>query len=304
MDKQPTQQPALEADADVGSLRQRIADLEKLVQTQAEEIAAARADALRYRRYFDFAQIGMTVTSLETGWIEFNQQLCEQLGYTPEELKQTNWVGLTHPDDVSLDMDLFDKLVRGEIQRYSLDKRFMRKDGSVMYGNILIQGVYRPDGSFDHIFGFLHDITDRWENEQERLALKQEIIDAQKKALRELSTPLIPVAEHVLVMPLVGTIDSIRAQAVLEVLLDGVTRYQARMTILDITGVQVMDGEVTNALVQAAQAVSLLGAQAILTGIQPRIAKTLVDLQADLGSVMTLSTVREGISYALRQLRR
>lgn len=303
MDKQSTQQPH-PIEEDVGSLRQRIADLERRVQAQAEELAAARAEALRYRRYFDFAQIGMCVTSLETGWIEFNQQLCEQLGYTPDELRTTSWVGLTHPDDVSLDMDLFDKLVRGELQRYSLDKRFLRKDGSVMYGNILVQGVYRPDGSFDHLFGFLHDITERWEGEQERLALKQEIIDAQKKALRELSTPLIPVAEHVLVMPLVGTIDSIRAQAVLEVLLDGVTRHQARMTILDITGVQVMDGEVTNALVQAAQAVSLLGAQAILTGIQPRIARTLVDLQADLGNVMTLSTVREGISYALGKLRR
>ncbi|MDI3287446.1 PAS domain S-box protein [Polyangium sp. 15x6] len=291
-------------DTDVESLRQQIADLEKQLEARTSEVAAAREDALRYRRYFDYAQIGMTVTSLETGWVEFNQQLCEQLGYAPEELKTTNWVSLTHPDDVSLDKELFDKLVRGEIQRYSLDKRFVRKDGSIMYGNILIQGVYRPDGSFDHIFGFLHDITDRWEGEQERLGLKQEIIDAQKQALRELSTPLIPVAESIIVMPLVGTIDSVRAQAVLEALLDGVTRYQARMTILDITGVQVMDGEVTSALVKAAQAVKLLGAQAILTGIQPRIAKTLVELDAELSTVKTLSTVREGISYALGRLKR
>ncbi|MDC3960014.1 STAS domain-containing protein [Polyangium jinanense] len=295
---------AVPTDADVHSLRQRVKDLEKQLEVRADEIAAAQEDALRYRRYFNFAQIGMTVTSLGTGWIDFNQQLCEQLGYTPEELRGTNWVDLTHPDDVSLDKDLFEKLVRGEIQRYSLDKRFLRKDGSIMYGNILIQGVYRPDGSFDHIFGFLHDVTERLQNERERLGLKQEIIDTQKKALRELSTPLIPVAKHVLVMPLVGTIDSVRAQAVLETLLEGVTRYQARMTILDITGVQVMDSEVTSALVKAAQAVELLGAQAILTGIQPGIAKTLVELDAELSNVMTLSTVREGISYALGRLHR
>ncbi|MDC3957056.1 STAS domain-containing protein [Polyangium jinanense] len=303
MDTHPSQF-AVPPDTDVDSLRQHIADLEKQLEARTNEVVAAREDALRYRRYFDYAQIGMTVTSLETGWVEFNQQLCEQLGYSPEELKTTNWVSLTHPDDVSLDKELFEKLVRGEIHRYSLDKRFVRKDGSIMYGNILIQGVYRPDGSFDHIFGFLHDITDRWEGERERLALKQEIIDAQKQALRELSTPLIPVAENIIVMPLVGTIDSVRAQAVLEALLEGVTRYQARMTILDITGVQVMDGEVTSALVKAAQAVKLLGAQAILTGIQPRIAKTLVELDADLSTVMTLSTVREGISYALRRVKR
>jgi len=303
MERLPIQQ-SVPLDEDIDLLRLRIADLEKQVEVQAEDIKSARAEALRYRRYFDFAQIGMTVTSPETGWVEFNQRLCEQLGYSPEEMTATNWVALTHPEDVSLDMDLFNQLIRGEIQRYSLDKRFVRKDGSTMYGNILIQGVYRPDGSFDHLFGFLHDITERWEGEKERLALKQEIIEAQKRALRELSTPLIPVAKHVLVMPLVGTIDNVRAQAVLEALLDGVTRYQARMTILDITGVQVMDNEVTNAIIQAARAVNLLGAQAILTGIQPGIAKTLVDLQADLSTVMTLSTVREGISYALGRLKR
>ncbi|MDC0745993.1 STAS domain-containing protein [Polyangium mundeleinium] len=280
-------------------MRQRLADLRKQVDVQAEEITRVREEALRYRRYFNLAQVGMAITSPDTGWIEFNDRLCEQLGYTPDELKTTTWVSLTHPEDVSLDLDLFASLVKGEIQRYSLDKRFVRKNGSIMYGNILLQGVYRNDGSFDHLFGFLHDITERWEGERERLALKQEIIDAQKKALRELSTPLIPVAEHVLVMPLVGTIDSVRAQAVLEVLLDGVTTYQARMTILDVTGVEVVDAEVMNALVQAARAVNLLGAQAILTGIQPRIAKTLVDLQTDLSTIMTLSTVREGISYAL-----
>jgi len=298
MDRHRTQQP-VPIEANVDFLRQRLADLKKQVEVQAEEITVVRAEALRYRRYFNLAQVGMAITSPDTGWLEFNGRLCEQLGYSPDELKATNWVSLTHPEDVSLDMDLFASLVKGEIQRYSLDKRFVRKNGSIMYGNILLQGVYRLDGSFDHLFGFLHDITERWEGERERLALKQEIIEAQKRALRELSTPLIPVAEHVLVMPLVGTIDSVRAQAVLEVLLDGVMTYKARMTILDITGVESMDTEVTNALVQAARAVSLLGAQAILTGIQPRIAKTLVELQADLSTIMTLSTVREGISYAL-----
>ncbi|MDI3284109.1 PAS domain S-box protein [Polyangium sp. 15x6] len=302
MARPPTQQP-IPIDADVDSLRQRVADLKREIDVQAAEATLARADALRYRRYFNLAQVGMAITSPDTGWIEFNGRLCEQLGYSPEELKSTTWVSLTHPEDVSLDLDLFGKLVKGDIPRYSLDKRFVRKNGSIMYGNILLQGVYRPDGSFDHLFGFLHDITERWEAEKERLALKQEIIDAQRKALRDLSTPLIPVAEHVLVMPLVGMIDSVRAQAVLEVLLEGVTKHQARMTILDITGVQVMDIEVTNAIIQAAQAVSLLGAQAILTGIQPRIAKTLVDLQADLSTVMTLSTVREGIAYALGKLK-
>jgi rsbT co-antagonist protein RsbR len=289
--------------SELETLRRRVASLEAQVLDQATEIEKQRSEALRYRRYFDFAQIGMTTTSLEAGWLEFNQRLCDMLGYTPEELRRTNWVELTHPDDLSIDMEQFRKVTTGEIQRYSVDKRFIRKDGSILYGNILIQGVYRPDGSFDHIFGFLHDITERRNAEAERLALQQKIIDAQSSSLRELSTPLIPVADKIIVMPLVGKIDTIRAQAVLEAVLEGVASYRAQITILDVTGVQAMDSQVANALIHAAQAVKLLGAQTVITGIQPRIAQTLVGLNVDLSAVVTLSTLQEGIAHALRRLK-
>jgi anti-anti-sigma regulatory factor len=101
-------------------------------------------------------------------------------------------------------------------------------------------------------------------------------------------------------MPLIGTIDSGRAQMVLETLLEGVARYQASLAILDITGVVTVDTQVAQALVGAARAVRLLGAQVMLTGIQPQIAQTLVHLGVDLSGIQTQGSLQAGIAAALR----
>lgn len=119
--------------------------------------------------------------------------------------------------------------------------------------------------------------------------------------LAELSSPLIPIADQVLVMPLVGTIDSQRAQQIMESLLEGVAHHRASTVLLDITGVRVVDTQVANAFVQAAQAVRLLGARVILTGIQPQIAQTLVHLGVDLSTIETRSTLQAGIASVLMQ---
>lgn len=144
------------------------------------------------------------------------------------------------------------------------------------------------------------DLTAHRQAEAEARRLQEEMIRVQEETLRALSTPLLPIAEGVVVMPLIGNIDATRAQQVLEALLGGIVAHQASQVILDVTGVPVVDTHVANAIVQAAQAVRLLGAQAILTGIQPAIARTLVDLGADLGGVETRATLESGIAQALR----
>lgn len=135
--------------------------------------------------------------------------------------------------------------------------------------------------------------------ETERELLQGEVIAAQQAALRELSTPLIPVAAGVLVMPLVGAIDSRRAQQILEGLLTGIGEQKARAAIIDITGVKVVDTQVAGALLQAAQAARLLGAELILTGISPEVAQTLVQIGADLSGLATRGSLQSGIAYAL-----
>jgi len=141
-------------------------------------------------------------------------------------------------------------------------------------------------------------------HEQERVELQQQVIAAQQAALRELSTPIIPIGEGVVAMPLIGNIDSARAQQVIETLLEGVGESRARTAILDITGVQVVDSQVADALLRAAQAVRLLGAEVIITGIRPEVAQTLVGLGLDLSGIKTLSTLQAGIAYALNSIAR
>jgi anti-anti-sigma factor len=153
-----------------------------------------------------------------------------------------------------------------------------------------------------HVCFLSENITDR---KRADAALRQHIaqeatIRAQEATLAELSTPLIPISAQVMVMPLIGTIDARRAQQVLDTLLHGVARTRAHVAIVDITGVPLVDAQVANVLVQAAQAVNLLGAQVVLTGIRPEVAQTLVGLGIDLGGITTQSNLQSGIAFASR----
>jgi len=122
-----------------------------------------------------------------------------------------------------------------------------------------------------------------------------------REAIQELSTPIIPVYNGVLVLPLVGRIDNARAQNITEGLLEAIAREQAELVLLDITGVAVVDTGVANHLMQTARAASLLGSQVVLVGISAEVAQTLVQLGLDLGKLMTLSNLQSGIEYALAQ---
>ncbi len=158
---------------------------------------------------------------------------------------------------------------------------------------------HRETGEPVAIGSVTRDIRAQKQAEAERVALQEQVIAAQKAAIRELSTPLIPIAQGVIAMPLIGTIDSGRAQQVLEALLEGVAAQQAHVAILDITGVQTIDTQIANALIQAARAVRLLGAEVVLTGIRPDVAQTLVHLGVDLSGLTTRGNLQSGIAYAI-----
>lgn len=122
-----------------------------------------------------------------------------------------------------------------------------------------------------------------------------------RAAIQELSNPIIPVYNGVLVVPLVGRVDSARAQTLTEALLEAIAREQAEIVLLDITGVAMVDTNVANHLMQTARAASLLGSQVVLVGISAEVAQTLVQLGLDLGRLVTLSNLQSGIEYALAQ---
>lgn len=174
-----------------------------------------------------------------------------------------------------------------------------RADGSTFPAHCIMYAVYSPDGQFDASAAIIRDLTIERQAEAEQTALQQQVIDAQRTALRELSTPLIPITDTIVVMPLIGTLDDTRVQQVMETLLPGVAHHQAQLAIVDITGITVIDEQTVQGLVQAAQAVRLLGAQAMLTGINPQVAQTLVQLGSDLTGIITHATLQAGMTRAL-----
>ncbi|XXT14452.1 PAS domain-containing protein [Sorangium sp. So ce429] len=143
------------------------------------------------------------------------------------------------------------------------------------------------------------DITARVRAEEQTRKLHEDMLRIQDETLRALSTPLLPIASGVLVMPLVGEVSRERAAQVIETLLDGISRQQARIAILDVTGVPQAGPSVTDALLRTARSVRLLGAEVVLTGIRPSVAQALVELGADLGGIVTQGTLEQGVAYAL-----
>lgn len=128
---------------------------------------------------------------------------------------------------------------------------------------------------------------------------KDQVISSQESALAEISTPIIPVFEGILVLPVVGSIDSHRAGQIMESLLENISNQSASVVILDITGVPVIDTGVANYLLQAARAARLLGSDVVLVGIGPEIAQTIVQLGIDLTGITTRANLQGGIEYAL-----
>ncbi|RPI48546.1 MAG: STAS domain-containing protein [Chloroflexi bacterium] len=148
--------------------------------------------------------------------------------------------------------------------------------------------------------------AERERSEAQGLRLQQEVIEAQQRAIQELSTPVIPIVDTprggVLVMPLIGSIDSLRARDIMRVLLAGINQHRARMVILDITGVPIVDSGVANHLNKTIKAARLKGTQVIVTGITEAVAETIVDLGIDWTGIQTLGDLQGGLRAALASL--
>lgn len=176
--------------------------------------------------------------------------------------------------------------------------------GEIEYGDERVEhGVFTAKAfglPGDRVCVNFENVTERKRAEETRLrAMRQEeVIRAQAAALAELSTPLIPVSDQLVVMPLIGTIDARRAEQVIDTLLSGITTRRAGTAILDITGVSGVDAQTADMLLRAARAVRLLGAQVMLTGIRPDVARMFVELGVDLQRIRTYGSLQAGIAAA------
>ncbi len=135
--------------------------------------------------------------------------------------------------------------------------------------------------------------------EEEQAQLQDKVIRLQAAALAELSTPLIPLSNKIVVMPLIGIVDQQRMQQIGETLLTGIAANGTRIAILDITGLPLVDAQIAHGFVQVAHAVRLLGAQLVISGIQPQVAQIIVASGIDLRGIITRSTLQRAIEYAM-----
>ncbi|MBW4330114.1 STAS domain-containing protein [Stakelama sp. CBK3Z-3] len=131
------------------------------------------------------------------------------------------------------------------------------------------------------------------------IAERDAVIERQRDEMLELSTPVVELWDKVLTLPLIGTLDSLRAQEVMESLLQAIVDRQAEVVIVDITGVKTVDTQVAQHLLRTAAAVRLMGAQCLVSGISPKIAQTMVQLGVDVGEVRTRSSIRNALTDAL-----
>ena len=165
-------------------------ELEFRVEERTAELKANQARLIKseelFRGYFEHSQVGMTVTAPDKGWIEVNRQLQQMLGYNLDELRQMTWAELTHPDDLEADLKKFEQMMAGEIDDYAMDKRFIPKDGGIVYANMTVTCVRNQDGSVQNVLASMLDISERKEAEQallESRATARGLLDATQESL-------------------------------------------------------------------------------------------------------------------------
>ncbi|WP_170319683.1 PAS domain-containing protein [Polyangium spumosum] len=161
--------------------------------------------------------------------------------------------------------------------------------------------VLGQGGKVTGVIGMSLNVTEAAQARAE-LESKLAVIQRQQEVIFNLETPVIQVWDHVLTLPMVGVVDSKRAARVTDDLLEQVTRTQARFAILDLTGVDIVDTATAGHMLNIINAVRLLGAEGIITGIRPNVAQTMVSLGLDLSRVRTLATLRDGLSFTIRKL--
>jgi len=247
------------------------------------------------------------VKDLQHRWIACNQAFCALMGRSYGEL-----IGRSDPDYIPPEqVQVFwrgDDEVTSTGEPQASEEVISPTDGETRYIWTRKWPMKNEHGQVIGLCAMITDITEIRLRQEQVAKLEAEIkeqmtiIEAQSALLDELSVPVIQVWESILLLPLIGIVESRRAARVLETLLDSVARADAEIVIIDITGVPVVDTGVAAYLLRAVQATQLLGCQSILVGISPEIAQTLVGLGVDFSRITTRATLQNGLEYALKFL--
>lgn len=305
--------------AQLAQMKTQIEEHEQQSAEQAQRLAKALAEASEQARVLNATMNSITdgvmVCDMNGLCTHTNRGALEISGTSPVGAEREEWVaspGIFYPDGVTPfppnDMPLLVGL-RGE--RVDGVEMFIRNgarpDG--IWISASASPIRSEDGTMLGAVTVFRDITEKKRHEQ-RERERQLIADKEKNdllrrlqlAVHELSTPVLEVWDDVLVLPVIGVVDSERSAEMMERLLEAVERKQCRHVIIDITGVEVVDSATAQQLIKLVTAVEYLGARCVLTGTRRAVAHTLVSLGLELGPITMLRTLKHGLQECMRRM--
>jgi PAS domain S-box-containing protein len=234
--------------------------------------------------------------------VVYSPHFYEMLGYTAEEFPQVaaSWWNIIHPDD----MEVSTRAIAAHLAepRTPMYSQYRVRDRQGNYRWWEVRGTTMPDAVPGRVraIGVVRDIT-AMKHAEETLREQLSVITEQQSAIRSMSTPIIQVWDGILTLPLIGTFDTDRATEIMERLLSEVTRLRARHAILDLTGIETVDTTTAEQLYRIIRAVGLLGARAVLSGLNPAIAQTLTELGVDTSRFVTYRNMQGALQACIEQ---
>ncbi len=268
------------------------------VDARVDAEAALRASEARFTTLLENLQVGVVVQGARSEMLLYNQTALDMLGLTAEQIAgrdsfDPRWA-VIHEDGTPFPGDQHPSVVclrTGEPVRDVTMGVFHPGSGARVWLLVSASPEFDASGVAIRVICTFTDIT----AQKQAQALVQE----QKELLERLSSPILPIAAGVVVLPLIGQFDAARATGVLELVLTGVTTHRARVVILDVTGVSSAHAQFAASLLQITRAVRLIGARLVITGMTPPIAETIAGLGVDLDGLVTRGTLQDGVAFAL-----
>src|SRR5579859_687088 len=216
-------------------------------------------------------------------------------GWKANEIIGQNFSKFYPPEEVAKGKTQQELKTATEEGRFEDEGWRMRKDGSRFWANVIVTALRDKDGQLLGFGKVTRDLTRPREFEEKLKRQAQEILEMA-------TVPVVQVWEGIVLVPLIGMLDSQRTQQLMERLLHRVTETGSPYAVLDITGVPAIDTQTAQHLIETIAAVRLLGAEVILTGVRPVIAQTLVHLGIDLSNVLTRASLASGLRLAMSHL--
>ena len=240
--------------------------------------------------------------------VRANPLFLDTMGYAASEVVGQHHRLFVTPDDAQSPSyaGFWRSLAAGE----SASGRFERvaKGGRRIWLEASYGPVFDLDGRVVRVVKFATDITDKVEAARITEAALDKAREAERlreemdRTLQEMSTPVMPIWDSILLLPLVGVVDSARTDDVMRKTLERISETRSKIFILDISGVPAVDTAVANQLLKITKATQLMGCETIISGLSPAIARTMVDLGVDVGEVRTTATLRDAFALSLRKV--